>query len=124
MSEEVEQYVQKLKVTELREELKKRGLGQSGVKAVLAQRLQEAMEAEGETGNHKESEEPANEEGTTYLLCHFVHFPFSLGDSEVDIEEVAGEPSAPQNDEVSYYNLILRPIQREMQQIYILLCGM
>ncbi|XP_003385794.1 PREDICTED: heterogeneous nuclear ribonucleoprotein U-like [Amphimedon queenslandica] len=83
MSEDVEQYVQKLKVTELREELKKRGLGLGGVKAVLAQRLQEAMEAEGETGNHKEPEEPADEEG----------------DSEVDIDRDANEPAVPQSDE-------------------------
>lgn len=109
MSEDVEQYVQKLKVTELREELKKRGLALGGVKAVLAQRLQEAMEAEGETGNHKEPEEPANEEGTAYLLYHTVHF--SLGDSEVDIEGDANEPNdVPQSDEVSYYDMMLRPI--------------
>ncbi len=41
--EDAEDYVAKLKVVELREELKKRGLPIAGVKSVLAQRLQEAM---------------------------------------------------------------------------------
>lgn len=35
-----------MKVTELKEELKKRGLGVGGVKAVLAARLKQAVEAE------------------------------------------------------------------------------
>ncbi len=44
--EDIEAYVSKLKVVELREELKKRGLTTAGVKSVLAQRLQEAMSNE------------------------------------------------------------------------------
>ncbi len=44
--EDIEAYVSKLKVVELREELKKRGLITAGVKSVLAQRLQEARSKE------------------------------------------------------------------------------
>ncbi len=43
MADEVDQFVQGLKVTELRDELKKRGLTTAGNKAVLAQRLKTAM---------------------------------------------------------------------------------
>ncbi len=44
--EDIETFVSKLKVIELKEELKKRGLPSAGVKSVLAQRLQEAMSSE------------------------------------------------------------------------------
>ena len=54
MAEEVEQFVQGLKVTELREELKKRGLSSAGNKAILAQRLKTAMKADvGENGEQE-----------------------------------------------------------------------
>lgn len=51
-SDDVERFVAGLKVVELRDELKKRGVTSYGVKSVLAERLVEAMKAEakGEAG--------------------------------------------------------------------------
>lgn len=46
-SESVENYVNGLKVVELREELKKRGVTSYGVKSVLAERLIATLKAEG-----------------------------------------------------------------------------
>ncbi len=41
--EDIKAYVSKLKVAELKEDLKRHGLSSAGVKSVLAQRLQKAM---------------------------------------------------------------------------------
>lgn len=49
-AQEVEDFVSPLKVTQLREELKKRNLSSSGAKSVLAQRLQEFLVKEKEQG--------------------------------------------------------------------------
>lgn len=59
MSEEVETFIQGLKVADLRDELKKRGLVTTGLKAVLVQRLQEAMMSE--LGDPSDNNEPAEE---------------------------------------------------------------
>lgn len=59
MSEQIEQYIQGLKVAELREELKKRRLSYNGLKAALAQRLQEAMLNEASSSQGEEEEEEA-----------------------------------------------------------------
>ncbi|XP_064394573.1 heterogeneous nuclear ribonucleoprotein U-like protein 1 isoform X2 [Halichondria panicea] len=59
--EDIEAYVSKLKVVELREELKKRGLTTAGVKSVLAQRLQEAMSNEIEEDESVPEDQPTEE---------------------------------------------------------------
>ena len=59
-SENVENYVNGLKVVELREELKKRGVTSYGVKSVLAERLIATLKAEGKNdveGDGNETEE-------------------------------------------------------------------
>ena len=59
-SENVENYVNGLKVVELREELKKRGVTSYGVKSVLAERLIATLKAEGKNdieGDDTEAEE-------------------------------------------------------------------
>ena len=49
-----ESHVAKLKVVELKEELKKRNLSYAGIKSVLAQRLLEAMAKEKEGSSNDE----------------------------------------------------------------------
>lgn len=63
--EDVENYVAGLKVVELREELKKRGVTHYGVKSVLADRLVAAMkaEAEGPTGQEGSQLQEVKEDG-------------------------------------------------------------
>ena len=76
MAEEVDQYIQGLKVTELRDELKKRGMSSAGLKAALVQRLKEAMlQDKGENGGVSLSDEKEgddqppveNEEGKWFI---------------------------------------------------------
>ena len=58
--EDIKAFVSGLKVLELRDELKKRGLAHAGAKAVLAQRLQDFLEEQDE-GKGEEAEEPVAE---------------------------------------------------------------
>ena len=76
---DIEQYVAGLKVTELREELKKHNQPTHGNKAVLCQRLREAMEkSKGEEG----------EEG----------LPIAAADEEEAAQEVEGEEVAASSE--------------------------
>ncbi len=59
----------KLKVTELREELKSRGLDTKGNKAVLVKRLEKALKAESADGG----EDAGNCKHTVIIKCKRLH---------------------------------------------------
>ena len=92
-SDNVERFVSGLKVVELRDELKKRGVTSYGVKSVLAERLVEAMKAEtkGEGGKvdvHLQDEE--NEDGERQQV---EDYPQQQPEN-LDQEREQAEPSA------------------------------
>ena len=71
MSEELDKYVQSLKVTELRDELKKRNLSINGLKAQLIQRLKDAIASEKE-GNEQEEDIPAVQDNEGLYISFFI----------------------------------------------------
>ena len=114
-AQEVEDFVSPLKVTQLREELKKRNLSSSGAKSVLAQRLQEFLVKEKEQGvgngePQEESVAPPEQEPA----------PAEAGDTseqaaeseEKDAEEVADD-STKQGEQEEYEEVMDQIVQTE-----------
>lgn len=96
-SDDVERFVAGLKVVELRDELKKRGVTSYGVKSVLAERLVEVMKAEakGDGGQEEEQLQEKEEDGERQPVED--DSQLQAGESEQD---EAQEPSAhAQEDE-------------------------
>lgn len=100
-SEDVERFVAGLKVVELRDELKKRGVTSYGVKSVLAERLVEAMKAEAKGDGEQEDVQlqEGKEDGERQPVEDDSQLQPCESEREQDAEE-AKEPSAhAQEDE-------------------------
>src|SRR5579859_6462876 len=95
--------VSKLKVTDLKAELKKRGLAVGGVKAILAERLQEAID-----NDRKQEIKEADKEVVTE----------TKPEVEADVKESMPEPAEkPQEFEEAVEEIVVAEKPQEVEEI-------